>query len=369
METKKAFWLFIILAVLLSSCAKPIKPEEPLSFKKAITSENKTDNETALEAVLPKELKESPQVSEPEPMKLPQYRPSEPVKLKTPTPPKGEAEEEPKPTFDYKALVGVKEPVILNVEAMPLNDFIVYALGELLKVPFLVDENVMKMTNPVTLRLPRPLPPEEVLEAVVAHLESLGLEVTSKGKVLSIIKPKPKPATPPPVQQIQFGSTPLDTPARIAQFVPLKYIGHFELQTFLNDFIKDKGGVEIKSYPRENALLLIGPGYQIKELLEIIKLLDVPAFSERKLYYYKATFWQAEELSKELSNMLSKFGYPVANSLKDPGILLIPIKSLNALLMAFPEEKALNFTLDWLKKLDSPEAAGQETQFHIYKPM
>lgn len=123
---------------------------------------------------------------------------------------------------------------------MPLNDFIVYVLGELLKVPFIIDDEVMKMTNPVTLRLPKELSSEEVLEAVVEYFLKLGLEVSQKGKVLVISKPKPRPSPPPSrIEQVIIGKETIQTSARIAQFIPLKYLRPFEIEQFIKDFFRD----------------------------------------------------------------------------------------------------------------------------------
>jgi len=357
METKKALWLLFTLIFLLSSCSKPLRLEKPLSFKK---STNETIQKEIQEISV--EDKGKDKIGEPEPIALPSYLSKESPKVA----PSAEKPKEKQP-IDYKSLVGIKEPTLLNVERMPLNEFIVYALGELLKVPFLMDENVLQMTTPVTLRLPKPLNPEEILEAIVQHLESLGLEVSQKGKVLSIAKPKPAPV-PPTIKQVFIGNNTYEVPHKIAQFFPLKYIKIDEIQVLMNDLTKDLK-VEIKPYRRENAFLILGLGHQVKQVVEMLNLLDIPYFSEKKLYFYKTTFWQVEEFVKELSTVLAQLGYSTAKSINEPGLLFIPIKSLNSVIMAFPDEKSLSFTLEWIKKLDSPEAAGQELKFFIYKPL
>ena len=356
MEAKKLL-LIIFLLFWFVSCDKPIKLEEPLHFKKKIsnqTEEIQISNQT-------------PEVKsvEPELLKLPSYK-TKLTQKELPPPPEEKKEE--KPPIDYKELPSVKGPVLLNVERMPLNDFILYTLGELLKVRFLIDEEVMKMTNPVTLRLPTPLPPEDVLKAVVSYLESLDLEVREQGKILIIRKPKPKPApSPPAIQQVVIGEEVLETSAYVAQFVPLKYVKTHEIEALLKELLRGLS-VEIKTYHKENAFYLIGPGYQMKNLIELINLLDVPYFAQRKLYLYKLTYWQPEDFVKELSNLLTKLGYPMANTVKDPGIMLLPIKSLNAVLIAFPDEQSFVITFDWIKKLDSPDTVGAETKFYIYRP-
>jgi general secretion pathway protein D len=368
MEAKKTL-LILFSVFLLFSCARPFKPEEPLRFKeKGLSNQSEEvlfQNQTS-ELQIKGKIKSEDPFKEPEPLKLPSFQKRLTQK---PLPPPPEEKKEEKPPLDYKALVGVKDLVLLNVERMPLNDFIVYALGELLKVAFLIDDEVMRMTNPVTLRLPTALPPEEVLKAIVFHLEGLGLEVSQQGKVLSIKKPKPKPAPPPPrIEQILIGDEALETSAQVAQFVPLKYVRTHEIESLLRELVRGIS-VDIKTYPKENAFFFTGPGYQMKSLLEVIRLLDLPYFAEKKLYLHKLTFWQPEEFVKELTNLLTKLGYPVANNIKEPGIMLLPIKGLNSVILAFPDEKAFEITFEWIKRLDSPEAAGTEAKFYIYRPL
>ncbi|MCX8042436.1 MAG: hypothetical protein N3A56_08135, partial [Thermodesulfobacteriaceae bacterium] len=259
MEAQKTFWfiVYFLSLVLITNCSKPLKLEEPLTFKKEKLSKESLENKTDTELTLRELSKERVEKSfiEPEPLLKPQYRTQLTQK---PLPPPPEEKKEEKPPLDLESLVGVKDPVVINVESMPLNDFIIYALGELLKVPFLMDEEVMKTTLPVTLRLPRALKPTEVLEAVVSHLEKLGLEVTQRGKVLSITKPKPKPTPPPPrIEQILIGDSPLETSAQVAYFIPLKYLRPHELDFLLKDLTRGIN-LEIKNYPKENSLLLIG---------------------------------------------------------------------------------------------------------------
>jgi general secretion pathway protein D len=362
MEAKKIFLILFFLFFLIS-CAKPLKLEKPLYFK-----EKRPSNQTEEAFTLKQTYNQTALITqmEPEPINLPTYK-TKLTQKKLPPPPKEKKEE--KPPIDYKGLPGVKGPVLLNVENMPLKDFIVYVLGELLRIGFLIDEEVMKMTNPVTLRLPTALPPEDVLKAIVSYLESLGLEVSQQGKVLSIRKPKPKPAPPPQaIEQVVIGEEVLETSAQVAQFVPLKYVRTNEIESLLRNLVRGLS-VEIKTYHKENAFYFIGPGYQIKNLLELIRLFDIPYFAQRKLYLYKLTYWQPEDFVKELSNLLTKLGYPIANTIKDPGIMLLPIKSLNSVLFAFPDKESFEVTFDWIKRLDSPEASGVETKFYIYRPL
>lgn len=349
------------------SCSTTIKSEPPL---KSLSQKKEVGNfseEIPLKQDKPKkdiEREISPLPSQDFPKKwkveaLPPFPPPPPVEEKG---------EETLP-LDVRSLVGVKEKVVLNVENMPLSDFIIYVLGDLLKVSFLIDEKVKNIKTPVTLRMPQALPPEDVLNVVIKYLENNELKVEARGKVLSITKPKPK-APPPPkpkVEAIIIGDDIPDTLASIMVFYPLKYIKTGDIHFIIQEIFKE-GGVEIKIYSKENALYFIGPALQIKRIIEAIKILDIPYFVNKKLFMIKVTFWDVESFVNQLSDLLSKLGYPVAKHIKDPGIAFIPIKSLNSLICAFPDEDSFKYTLEWIKKLDSPDSAGTEERFYIYKP-
>src|SRR5208283_3369819 len=125
--------------------------------------------------------------------------------------------------IDIKRIAHVEGNVILNAESMPLSDFVIYALGETLKITFFMDETVMSMKNPVTLRMTQEMPAEKVVEIVVGFIEKNNLEVEEKGGALYILKPKPQAAQPAPMD-FRIGRKVEDSPATLAQFVPLRYL-------------------------------------------------------------------------------------------------------------------------------------------------
>lgn len=47
---------------------------------------------------------------------------------------------------------------------------------------------------------------------------------------------------------------------------------------------------------------------------------------------------------------------------------MIPLRVLNAIIAAFPDEQSKRLTLEWIKKFDSPETTGSELRYYIYKP-
>lgn len=365
MGTKKLVIFLYLIVFLFNSCATSIKSESPLRSSSQKKEEGNQTEEILLRKVEPKKDLEK----EVSPLPSQEFQKKWRVEVLPPPPLSPPVEEKKEETpLDAQSLVGIKEPVILNVENMPLSDFIIYVLGDLLKVAFLIDENVKNMRNPVTLRMPKALPPEDVLNIVIKYLETFELKIEAKGKILSITKPKPKtlPIPKPKIEALIIGDEIPESPATIMVLYPLKYVKTQDLDQLIREVFKD--GVKIGSFTSENALQFIGPAFQIKKIIEIVKILDIPFFTNRKIYLIKLTYWDVESFVNQLSDLLSKLGYPLAKQIKEPGIVLIPIKSLNSMICAFPDEDSFKYTLEWIKKLDSPESAGTEERFYIYKP-
>jgi general secretion pathway protein D len=280
----------------------------------------------------------------------------------------GQAEELASPTFrrevppkplpksepiDPAKVVHVAKPVLLNTEGLPLPDFIVYALGETLKVTFDVDESVLKMKDPITLRMTQEIPPTQVLEIVIGVLEKRGLVVQEKNGALFISRSRP-PARRP--VDVRVGKEVPDTGEEILQIVQLKYVRIAEIEPVIKETYKT--GFTMRPYQRENALLISGPATVVKEVIDFITLLDVPYLSNRKMLMLKLTYWDTDEFVRQLSIILEGAGFSVTRS---PRVL-------SSVLVITPDEASAKYVMDWYRKLDTYESVGAEEKAFTYTP-
>ena len=345
--------IYLLILIFLFSCSakEPFKMLKEQTFTEV--SQKKEKQEVLIEEKNEeKEPKKEKEVQHEE-ISLPKYERKTPSK---PLPP-------PQKKFDLLALIPVKEPVIVNVESMPLSDFIIYVIGETLKVMFLMDEDVMKDKTPITLKMVTPTAPEKVLEAVLGMIERYGIEVDQKDGALYFFKPKPKPIRKP--VDIKVGEEVPESPAEIIQVVPLRYVRTTEIETFIREFYKN---VNFKIYPRENALIFQGPASSIKEVVDFVKLFDVPYLQNKKVILLRLTYWQTDDFIKQISTILEGLGFNVAKTPREPGIYFIPIKYLNSILVVAPDEVSLSQVIDWAKRLDTAESAGTEEKAFVYSP-
>jgi general secretion pathway protein D len=346
--------IYLLCLIFLFSCSA----KEPLKIVKQQTVKEAPSKKEKQEILIEKgeEKEEKKQELQYEEINLPKYE------RKTPSKPLP-SEEKEKKQLNFSALVQIKEPVIINVESMPLSDFIIYVIGETLKVMFLMDEDVMKDKTPITLKMATPVAPEKLLETTIGMIEHYGIEADQKDSALYFFKPKPKPPRKP--VDIRIGEEVPESPAEIIQVIPLKYIRTTEIEPFIREFYKN---VNFRIYFRENALIFQGSASSIKEVADFVKLFDVPYIQNKKVILLKLTYWQTEDFIKQISTILEGLGFTIAKTPKEPGIYFIPIKYLNSILVVAPDETTLSQVIDWTKKLDTAESAGTEEKAFVYSP-
>ncbi|MBF0558435.1 MAG: type II secretion system secretin GspD [Nitrospirae bacterium] len=266
--------------------------------------------------------------------------------------------------IDPKRVAHIEGNVVLNAESMPLSDFIVYALGDTLKVTFFMDEQVMGMKNPITLRMTQEMPAEKALGIVIGFLEKNDLTAEEKGGSLYIIKPKPQAAPAQPADY-RIGRDVEDSPATVIQIVPIKYLHAMEVMQLLFDLFKD---VKMQPYGKENSIMFKGSSSAIREAVEFLKLIDVPTFREKRLYLSLLTYWPPIDFINQITAILEGVGYPVARNAVEPGIFFLPIRYLNSVLIVAPDDSTLKFVMDWKRRLDTPESAGPEEKAFTFTP-
>jgi general secretion pathway protein D len=251
------------------------------------------------------------------------------------------------------------------VEKMPLSDFIIYALGETLKVPFVTDQKVMENKESITFSMPQAMPPDKALEIILGLFERYNLYVEEKAGALYILQKPPEPKQP---FDIRIGGEVPESPAQILQVVPLKHIRATETAPLIGDLYR-AAAVQVRIPQRvENVILLYGQASQVKQVMEFIEIFDVPYIQGKKKAILRLTYWQIDDFIKQISQILEGMGLSITKSSKEPGILLIPIKALGSLLVIAPDDKSLNYILEWKERLDTPEAAGSQERPFTYVP-
>ncbi len=254
-------------------------------------------------------------------------------------------------------------PVMISVEKMPLADFIIHALGETLKVAFVMDEATMNNKQPVTMLMPQAVAPDQALGIVLGVLEKNGLYVEETAGTLYILQKAPESKSP---VDIKIGRDIFDSTVDIIQAVPLKHIRLSDIDSLIRDITKT--GVKISLYPKDNVALFYGRAFQIRQIIDVINIFDVPTLQNKSMFLMRLTYWQIDDFISEIKKILTGLGFNIALGQNQPGPIFIPIKTLSSILVISPDEKTSKYILEWKERLDTAEAAGSTERSYSYKP-
>jgi len=358
MKNKKFLAIFSASTLLFYSCAMTPKEANQITVTKQVKKPQGNEEKNSL-GVISEGVPTSENPLEPIP--IPDFYKKPKNATTAPSPPP----KENKKLDLSKVKIGTKEPVAINVQNMPLGDFVQYALGQVLKVPYFIDQATQNNKTPVTINMPVKLKPQDVLKLVLGLLEKNNVEVSEKGGAL-YLNAKPTNVTPPPPQEVVFSRKALNTFQTITQIVPLKYIDPNTAINLIHNIYHSSLDVQI--FPKANALMMTGPGYSIKSLIDFLDAIDIPYMKNKKPVLLHLTYWSPQDFIKQISSILEGLNIPIAQNPNQPGVLFVPIDYLNSVMVIPPDSKTLKLIMYWDKKLDTAESAGTEEKAYIYKP-
>ncbi len=253
----------------------------------------------------------------------------------------------------------------LNADGLPLNRFIHLALGEVLKLSYDVAPEIAKRTDPVTLYVSKPVRAARLLGMVGEALRLFDVALVSgaKGTVRVIPLSKVRESIPDVVRDLartalKFG--------RIIEIIPLSYATPNEAMVFSQSIFQMGKFGQAWIDNRLHAIVVVGDAREVERFREAVELVDRPALQGLHLRFIRPVYWQAEEMKKALIKVLEVQGVRVEGNGKRGGLRLIVIKPINALVVASPRKDWLNILLDWVARLDTPEATSGGGKHFIY---
>jgi len=328
---------FLLLALLLAGCG-----ERTLSFPSSVLTPSGPPKPEVSEAEIPSSSRGGVDVA--------------PVPRR-PQVPTGRIQVEP-----TQIRLG-NEPVSANFDQMPLNAFINAVFGDILKVSYQLDPGLGTRTDAVTLRA-EPQAPQRFFELVRQVLASYGIAVTERTGILSII---PSGTLAQQVPAIIRSRALSDVPVALRpvfQYVELLHVRPPIIGQVINDAFGQR--VRVTQMPANNALLLLGLPDDVRAVLGTIQLFDQPALANRVSIKLTPSYWTVERLGGKLAEVLKTEGYEVSSKIDAAGLIqMIPIETINSLIVFAPDQATLDHVLQWARELDQPsQVIGNNTIFY-----
>lgn len=253
----------------------------------------------------------------------------------------------------------------LNVETMPLKEFIHVALGDVLGLSFDVDAELAKREDPITLRISTPVTAPRLLamvEQVMATYKTglawddSGLHVLPASKLLKM--------PPSPVGSIHSLS---GSQGRVMTIIPLHYSAPAEVLSFVRHFIQMGKSGDVQTLTRLNALLVTGKLSSIERFKSAVAMVDRPALAGQHLQLIRTIYWQPSDIVPLLKDALKLQGIAVAEAAGSPGVYVNSVEQLNAVMVAAPNKQTTSWIGAWVEQLDTPEVAGESLKTFVYR--
>ena len=284
----------------------------------------------------------------------------------------------PRPTPSVR-LSGGK--VSLRFEQVPVTDFVHAVLGDILKVPYSINQ---PLGGSITLHTLKDLPRDQVFSVFESALQANGLLVVRDAAgVYHVGRPETLRGVAP-----AFSSTSSLPAGHSMVIVPLQYVGAVEMADILKPVVTPEALVRVDSF--RNLLVLAGTRTQLDGWLEIVTTFDIDILKGMSLGLFPLQYTSVAEVEAGLRAVLAGTGATSsaaagggqraqaeaqaggkAGALQLPppiaGVIrVVAIERLNALLVVTPRAHYLDIAREWIAKLDSPHSGGSDPQLYVY---
>jgi general secretion pathway protein D len=242
--------------------------------------------------------------------------------------------------------------ITLNFVNADVRDVAKAVLGDYLKLNYEIAANT---TGTVTIQTSKPLAHAQVLPALEQALGLAGLAlIHSNGiyEILPVADAKKQVGTSVPASAVQ-------TMGYGMEVVHVKYVNAAALSKLLEPLATSEGTVRVDT--TRNSLIIEGTAQQRETLLEDIRLFDSDWLSGMSFALFEPKYMDAEELAKELNDLIGGTESPIAGVIR-----LVPIDRLNAVLAISPQQRYIDQLEAWFKRFDKP-GEGNDKKIYVYR--
>jgi len=259
--------------------------------------------------------------------------------------------------------------VKVNVESIPLNEFVDLIFSSVLKMNYTVDKSIQKMKQPITLNMAKRLPKKEVFLIVENILKNESVGITQENDTLFIaLTSKSKKLQGLSDRYMVIGrdlSPRLKDTQQVLVFTPLYYLSPKDAITFTRRLKVNKVKTNILS---NNILVISGDAFDVRQSLELIKIIDTPSMDKKSPYLVELEYIDVKKFAEEMKRIFESNAIPVADSIREVGIVLTPIEEINTLLVLSSKDSWTEMLRFWKSRLDVlSELDNEHAQLYIYK--
>ncbi|MCQ8879461.1 type II secretory pathway protein [Pseudoalteromonas shioyasakiensis] len=253
----------------------------------------------------------------------------------------------------------------VSVNALPLNDFIHYALGELLQVSYLIEPSIKAKNTPITLELKEQVTAQRLFQLVQEIFAQNKVSITLNDGIYYIFPADPKGSKSDVA--FGFGRTQSSVPnvaSDIVQLVPIKY----GVSTGLRSAVGGLVDAQVSIDPSQGMVTIKGKREQVLRAISLINIIDSAAMNKKAVALMKFNYIDSQTFIEKAKELLALEGISAQSSrTTSSSVHFIPIEHLGQVVVFATADEIIDRVEYWQQQLDKP-ATGSEQSFYIYHP-
>ncbi len=242
-----------------------------------------------------------------------------------------------------------------NMDVYPLLD---YLLGEVLEVNFVVDPAIR---GTVSLKVTGDYSRDELFDIFNSALQLHGITIVPADHGLYKVVRKPTGAAAGTTLVQGMAGSP--RPGDVIRVIQLKYLSAAyvvnNLKTFLNP------GAVMVPEPSINAIFLVDTGENAKKIGKIVSLMDTSFFKEVHWRIFNLENTDVSDIENDLMAIFKDKGLYDRPGMDKSGLQIVPLKTINSILVMTRWEEFLDVAGHWIEELDKGHY-DKGVQVHVY---
>lgn len=267
--------------------------------------------------------------------------------------------------IDLKSLFSATDYLKITADELELKDYLHYVLGDVLKVSYVLGEEINTQKKAVSLNLQTDISKSRLFMLTENLLVERGFVIRLDNDIFYIHKAESSSSS----NGVAYGygyaienvpNSSLD----IIQIVPFNYGVQSNLQRLVSEIAK----VKTIASSSNNAFILRGKRKEIIKALELIKIMDQPSLRGRVFGVYKTIYVATDEIKNKLPELLSNEGISVGVD-RDvtKAISIVSIERTGTIIFFANDKTIIERAEFWITQIDQPPS-GSELQYFMYHP-
>ena len=242
-----------------------------------------------------------------------------------------------------------------NMDIYPVLDQV---LGRILELNYVVDPAIK---GTISLNIKGDYTKSEFLDLFNSILQIHNLAITRGAQGLYKVVRKASSARAGS-EVVNIGEQ-VPHPGDVISVFQLKYLSAAYVIANLRNFISP--GAVIVAEPSSNAVLLVDTAENVAKLSKILALMDTDLFKDIHWRFYTLEHTDVDDLSRDLDKIFKTKGLYIKPGIDPGGLQIMPLKTINSLLVVTKWEEILDVVGHWVTQLDQ-EISQKGTQVYVY---